>query len=215
MYLLDEDQQVGFKGKAKVFCRTYDFLASVMPYTNASWEKLSILLNLLVPKLPAPKDEDLAQGVLEAIDMDSYRAEKRSTLALALEDANAEIDPANVGGSGHAPEPEMDRLSNIITQFNAMFGNIPFTDQDKIIQLITEEIPAKVAADKAYQNAMQNSDKPSARIEHDHALERALIAFIKDHTEFYKQFKDNDDFGRFVSNLSFMSTYQPPPDTVE
>jgi hypothetical protein len=28
---LDEDQQVDFKGKAKVFCRTYDFLASVMP----------------------------------------------------------------------------------------------------------------------------------------------------------------------------------------
>jgi type I restriction enzyme R subunit len=25
---LDEDQQVDFKGKAKVFCRTYDFLAS-------------------------------------------------------------------------------------------------------------------------------------------------------------------------------------------
>jgi type I restriction enzyme R subunit len=31
---LDEDQQVDFKGKAKVFCRTYDFLASVMPGTN-------------------------------------------------------------------------------------------------------------------------------------------------------------------------------------
>jgi hypothetical protein len=52
-------------------------------------------------------------------------------------------------------------------------------------------------------------------VEHDHALEQALIAFIKDHTEFYKQFKDNEDFRRFVSNLSFMSTYQPPaaPDT--
>ena len=82
------------------------------------------------------------------------------------------------------------------------------------MRLIAEEIPAKVAADKAYQNAMQNSDKDSARLEHNHALERALIAFIKDHTEFYKQFKDNPDFGRFVSNLSFMSTYKqilPPP----
>jgi len=32
---LDEDQQVDFKGKAKAFCRTYDFLASVLPYRNA------------------------------------------------------------------------------------------------------------------------------------------------------------------------------------
>ena len=55
---LDEDQQVDFKGKAKAFCRTYDFLASILPHTNASWERLSILLNLLIPKLPAPKKED-------------------------------------------------------------------------------------------------------------------------------------------------------------
>src|SRR5690606_19862355 len=28
---LDEDGQVDFKGKAKAFCRTYDFLASILP----------------------------------------------------------------------------------------------------------------------------------------------------------------------------------------
>jgi type I restriction enzyme R subunit len=62
---LDEDGQVGFKGKAKAFTRTYGFLASVLPYTNAAWEKLSIFLNFLVPKLPAPKEEDLSKGILE------------------------------------------------------------------------------------------------------------------------------------------------------
>jgi len=60
---LDEDGQVDFKGKAKVFCRTYAFLSSVIPYSNAEWEKLSILLNLLLPKLPAPQEEDLATGI--------------------------------------------------------------------------------------------------------------------------------------------------------
>jgi type I restriction enzyme R subunit len=42
---LDEDGQVDFKGKAKVFVRTYGFLSSILPYTNADWEKLSIFLN--------------------------------------------------------------------------------------------------------------------------------------------------------------------------
>ena len=51
---LDEDGQVDFKGKAKAFARTYGFLSSILPYTNAEWEKLSIFLNFLVPKLPAP-----------------------------------------------------------------------------------------------------------------------------------------------------------------
>ena len=32
---LDENGQVNFKGKAKAFVRTYEFLASVLPYSNA------------------------------------------------------------------------------------------------------------------------------------------------------------------------------------
>ena len=59
---LDEDGQVDFKGKAKAFARAYGFLAPILPYTNAEWEKLSIFLNFLVPKLPAPVEEDLSKG---------------------------------------------------------------------------------------------------------------------------------------------------------
>ncbi len=77
---LDEDGQVGFKGKAKAFLRAYGFLASILPYTNAEWEKLSIFLNFLVPKLPAPREEDLSRGILEAIDMDSYRVERKEAM---------------------------------------------------------------------------------------------------------------------------------------
>lgn len=44
---LDEDGQVDFKGRAKAFTRTYDFLSSILPYNNVEWEKLSIFLSLL------------------------------------------------------------------------------------------------------------------------------------------------------------------------
>jgi hypothetical protein len=60
--------------------RTYGFLASILPYSNAAWEKLSIFLNFLVPKLPAPQDTDLSKGILEAIDMDSYRNERQAAM---------------------------------------------------------------------------------------------------------------------------------------
>jgi type I restriction enzyme R subunit len=110
---LDEDGQVDFKGKAKTFVRTYGFLSSILPFNNATWEKLSIFLNFLIPKLPAPKEEDLSKGILESIDMDSYRLEVRSAINLALADQNAEIEPVPMIGGGHMPEPELDRLSNI------------------------------------------------------------------------------------------------------
>jgi len=207
---LDEDGQVDFKGKAKTFIRAYNFLASLLPYNNAGWEKLSIFLNFLVPKLPAPKEEDLAKGILEAIDMDSYRVEKRATMSLMLPDEDAEIDPAPTIGGGYVPEPEFDLLSNILRNFNDQFGNIDWTDTDRIRKLITEEIPARVASDEAYQNARQNSDKQNARIEHDKALMRVMTAVINDDTELFKQFMDNESFKRWLTDTVFGLTYDKP-----
>ena len=121
---LDEDGQVDFKGKAKAFVRTYGFLSSILPYTNAEWEKLSIFLNFLISKLPAPEDTDLSKGILQAIDMDSYRVEKQAARQRQLPDADAEIGPVPTSGGGRKAEPELERLSNILKTFNDQFGNI-------------------------------------------------------------------------------------------
>ena len=42
------------------------------------WEKLSIFLSFLVNKLPVPVEEDLSRGMLDAVDMESYRMERRA-----------------------------------------------------------------------------------------------------------------------------------------
>jgi type I restriction enzyme R subunit len=207
---LDEDGQVDFKGKAKAFVRTYGFLASILPYTSAEWEKLSIFLNFLIPKLPAPIEEDLSKGILEAIDMDSYRVEKKAAIKIQLPDEDAEIGPVPTEGGGHKPEPELDRLSNILKTFNDQFGNIPWTDADRVHKLITVEIPARVAVDTAYQNARKNSDKQNARIEHDKALMRVMTAVLKDDTELFKQFIDNESFKRWMTDTVFGLTYDQP-----
>lgn len=205
---LDEDAQVEFKGGAKAFVRTYDFLASILPYSNAGWEKLSIFLNFLVPKLPAPTEDDLSKGILEAIDMDSYRVEKQAAVKILLPDEDAEIEPVPAGGAGHKPEPEIDRLSNILKVFNDLFGNISWTDRDRVQRLITEEIPEKVNADPAYQAAKKNSDKQNARIEHDKALERVVVGLIADDAELFKQFSDNDSFRSWLTSSVFAVTYE-------
>ncbi len=204
---LDEDGQVDFKGKAKAFLRTYGFLSSILPYNNAEWEKLSVFLTFLVPKLPAPIEEDLSRGILEAIDMDSYRVEKRAAAQIRLPDDDAEIEPVPTGGGGHKPEPEMDRLSSILKAFNDRFGNIPWSDRDRVNRLITEDIPAKVAADRAYQHAMRNSDRQNARIEHDRALQRAVTSILNDDTELFKRFMDDPNFRRWLTDTMFDLTY--------
>lgn len=88
------------------------------------------------------------------------------------------------------------------------FGNIPWTDADRVHQLITEEIPNRVAADTAYQNAKKNSDKQNARIEHDKALGRVMAVVLKDDTELFKQFMDNESFRRWLTDTVFGLTYE-------
>jgi type I restriction enzyme R subunit len=204
---LDEDRQVDFKGKAKAFCRTYSFLSSVIAYSNAEWEKLSIFLNLLAPKLPAPQDEDLSKGILEAIDMDSYRVEKKAVQKIALEDKDAEIQPVPTDDGGGKPEPEIDRLSNILKTFNEHFGTL-FTDSDRVAQRIKDDIAPKVAADAAYKNAKQNTPH-TARMAHDQALSKVMQILLKDDTQVYKQFVENEAFRREVSDMVYQLTSEP------
>ncbi|MEZ6128975.1 MAG: DEAD/DEAH box helicase family protein [Planctomycetaceae bacterium] len=206
---LDEDGQVDFKGKAKAFCRTYGFLGSILPssYKVPGWEKLSIFLNFLIPKLPAPKEEDLSKGILESIDMDSYRVEKHAAMQIHLADEDAEIDPVPTSGGGHKQPPELDTLSNILKTFNDQFGNISWSDEDRVRKLITEEIPAKVKADAAYQNAKKQGDKSKARIEHDAALLRVMVGLLKDDTELFKQYSDNEGFKRWLADTVFGLTF--------
>ena len=139
--------------------------------------------------------------------MDSYRVEKQAAQHIQMPDAPAEIEPVPANGGGRKPEPELDTLSNILKSFNEQFGNINWSDADRVHQLITETIPAKVAADSAYQNARKNSDKQNARIEHDHALMRVVTALLKDDTELFKQFSDNPEFKRWLADTVFRITY--------
>ncbi len=202
---LDEDGQVAFKGKAKVFCRTYGFISSIIAYSNADWEKLSILLNLLVPKLPSPPPEPL-DGLLQAIDMDSYRVEKKAVLKIALVDEDAAIEPVPTDAAAHKPEPEFDRLSNILKSFNEQFGTL-FTDTDRVAKRIRDDIAPKVAADAAYRNAKENTPH-TARMAHDQALAKVMQHLLKEDTQVYKQFVENDSFKRFVGDMVYAITSQ-------
>ncbi len=203
---LDEEDKIKFKSAAKAFCRTYGFLGAILPYGNADWEKLSIFLNLLIPKLPAPREEDLSQGILDAIDLDSYRIEARETMSIKLEDEDAEVNPVPAGKVGHVINPEMDLLSVILTDFNDMFGNIDWNDADNVRRQILE-IPAMVSRDEKYQNAMKNSDKQNARMESERALQQVIFSIMADNMELFKQFQDNPSFKKWLSDMVFNLTY--------
>ena len=204
---LDEDGQIAFKGKAKAFVRTYAFLGCVLPYANAEWERRSIFLNFLIPKLPSPEEDDLARGILEAIDMDSYRVEKRATQHILLADDEGEVGPVPTSAGGGLSEPDLDPLSLILRDFNDRFGDVEWEDADRVRDLIAETIRSRVADDEAYRNARENSDKENARVEHDRALRRVMTSLMKDDTQLFKLFMDDPGFKRWLTEKMFDLTY--------
>ncbi|MFM7636114.1 MAG: hypothetical protein ACKO7Z_11210 [Cyanobacteriota bacterium] len=196
---LSEDDQVAFKSKAKAFVRSYDFLATILTYNKPEWEKLSIFLTLLVRALPAPEEDDLTKGMLELVDMDSYRTEKQQQRSVPLADQDSTLDPAPVSGGGFRPQPELEPLSVIVTNFNEQFGT-SFNDEDRIYRLNRDEIAPQVEHDQRYRNAKANTPNTAA-IELDAALNRAVDPLFLDQTEVYKQFKDNPLFRNFVRGI--------------
>ena len=65
-----------------------------------------------------------------------------------------------------------------------------------------------VAEDTAFRNAQQNSDRENARIEHDKALLRVMTSVMKDDTELFKQFMDNQSFKRWLTDTVFGLAYE-------
>lgn len=203
---LDEDGQVNFKGSAKSFIRTYTFLAAILPFGSEEWEKLSIFLTLLVPKLPSPVSEDLSKGILESVDFDSYKNIILEERTIKLENEDAEVAPVPVSGGGGVSEAELEFLSAILNSFNTRFGDIPWSDSDKVRRVI-EELPAEVAKNEAYQNAMKNADELTARIESDEALMKVIMAYMTSNMELFKNFQDNPSFKKWLQDYVFDATY--------
>lgn len=203
---LETDDQIKFKSSAKAFCRTYGFLGAILPYGNAEWERLSIFMNLLIPKLPSPRDDDFSEGILDVIDLDSYRLEAQESMSIKLADEDAEVAPVPAGSAGHIVNPEMDYLSIILNDFNDMFGNIDWKEPDNVRRQIIA-IPDMVAKDEKYRNAMKNSDKQNARMESERALQQVIFSVMADNMELFKQFQDNPSFKKWLSDLVFNTTY--------
>ena len=194
------------QGVREVIYRLYGFLSQILPYTNAGWEKLSIFLNFLIPKLPAPEEQDLSLGILEAVDMETYRTEKQATVQIALEDKDAEIDPVQGERGGGIQEPLLELLSLILDEFNKTWGN-SFSNPEHVNEII-KGMPARVNEDEAYQNAKMNSDRQNARIEHDAALKRQITAMLRDNTELYRKYTEDQAFQDDLNRMIFKLTYQ-------
>jgi type I restriction enzyme R subunit len=203
---LDEDEQIDFKTKAKSFVRLYQFLAQILPFVDVTMESLKTFLKLLLTKLPAPDDPDYLKGILESVDLESYRVEHEATVHIMLE-GNKEIEPipTEIGGGRYVPE--LDLLSHIIADFNGRFGNTTWGQDEKVTRDIFEDLAGEVASSDEYQQAKMNSDRQNARIAFEKMLVTAVQKYIYTRTDFYRAFTNQPEVKSFLVNELFRFDY--------
>jgi type I restriction enzyme, R subunit len=197
---LTEEQQNDFRAKCKTYVRLYVFLAQIVPFVNPYLERLYLFLNHLQNKIGRDNEEDLAQGILDNIDMENLRYQLEGTNNIILEQG-AELKPIPTEMRGAVAEPEMDYLSNIVKAFNDRFGTA-FTNEDKVRKM-TEDLMQDVANDTEFVNAFKHSDQQNAKITFEDVLKRKLINHIETNFEVFKEYNDNKEFRDFFAGTLF------------
>ena len=195
---LADDERIEFKSAAKAFVRTYSFLGSILPHTDVEWEELSIFLRFLIPKLPAPDDPDLAKGILESIDMESYRVQARKTITIELEDEYDPLSPTPTGEGGPPPEPELDRLSSILKSFNDLFAEAGFSDEDRVTAMRNIEGPimGALVADSILESSMRNSSEENTRDTFHDRFQQAMVRNVNNMSTVYAKQQREPTFGQ-------------------
>ena len=61
-------------------------------------------------------------------------------------------------------------------------------------QSVIRYIPDRVNDDEAYWNAEMHSDRQNALVEHDSALKRQITSMLRDNTELYKKYTEDQAF---------------------
>jgi type I restriction enzyme R subunit len=195
---LSKEEQADFRGQLTDYVRLYAFLAQVMPFADASLEKLYVFARHLRRLLPADR-EALPREVQQNIDMESYRIQQTGSGKIALERKPGVLEPASTKGAhGTSPE-ELETLSRIIAELNDRFGlNLGPEHRVTLGQMME-----KLDDDAALDAAARVNTRENVRLTFDHKVEQVIQEIVDSNFELYKRITDDRAFGDALKNFLF------------
>lgn len=186
---LDEDGQDQFRGALTGFCRAYAFIAQIMPWADASLERLFLYGKLLLTVLPASANDPMPQ-LSKSVQLTHLRLAVTSEGAVALE-ASDEPGVALPGeGKGSATEPVLDKLSALIALMNEKYG----ADLGEADKVWVDQQRTVILEDEEMQAVALHNDRSQYQL----VLEEKIKDFLLDRHE-----KNGELFGQFFSNPDF------------
>ncbi|EHZ0305007.1 type I restriction endonuclease subunit R [Campylobacter upsaliensis] len=194
-----DDEKTKFYTKAKVYLREYSFLAQILPFNDIELEKLSILLKMLIAKIVPPRTEDLAKGILNNVDLNSIRIILESKKDIELEEDKGGVKPSSADGSSKK-EVELERLLNIVREFNTKFGSVDFGTNEKIAKELMD-LKDDIAKEQTFRDSL--GDEQNARRLFADIFKIQYLQFFKRNKDFFTQLDNKEEFKERVSNAIY------------
>lgn len=196
-----DEEKEEFYSKAKTYLKDYSFLVQILPFEDIELEKLYILLKKLISKIIPPKSEDLARGILDNVDFESYRILLDKTQDIILS-GKGELSPSKADGSSKTKESELEELANIVREFNERYGSIDFGESDKVSGILYS-IKEDIAKDEMFLDSLGDSDMQNLRIEFDEIFNKKYQNIVNTDFTLYQQLNDNKDFRERIAQAIF------------
>ncbi|EAJ9383375.1 type I restriction endonuclease subunit R [Campylobacter upsaliensis] len=194
-----DDEKTKFYTKAKVYLREYSFLAQILPFNDIELEKLSILLKMLIAKIVPPRTEDLAKGILNNVDLNSIRIILESKKDIELEEDKGGVKPSSADGSSKK-EVELERLLNIVREFNTKFGSVDFGTNEKIAKELMD-LKDDITKEQTFRDSL--GDEQNARRLFADIFKIQYLQFFKRNKDFFTQLDNKEEFKERVSNAIY------------
>jgi len=192
-----DTEKIEFKTKAQDYIKKYGFISQIITFQDTSLEELFIYLKFLIRKLPT-KVDPLPYEILEAVNMDSYKIDKKTETRIQLDDEEGLIDPMGLGSSFKVEE-EIDPLSKIIKDINDRFGT-SFNTTDKVI---LNTLSKKMMKNNSLKGSIQSNSRDAAKIKFDTIFQTELVSMLNSHFDLYKKLDANPELKNYVNDKIF------------
>lgn len=193
-----EEEIEQFKSLVADYLRKYAFISQIITFSDLQLEKLFVFLKFLNKKLPRRKDE-LPYEVLEAIDMETYKVEKRQETSILLDNSEGTIYPMGGKSGTMVVREEIDYLSKIIKEINDRFG-ANFNAEDKVV---LNNLSERLMKNDDLKGSIENNSQDAAKIKFDSAFQNELITMLNSHFDLYKKLDENPELKKFVNERVF------------
>ena len=195
---LTTEEMESFKTTVFEYLKKYAFISQIVTFEDPQLEKLFIFLKFLIKKLPK-RENPLPYEVLEAIDMETYKIEKKSQTNISLDNTDGAIDPMGKGDSKARVTDEWDILSRIIKEINERYGT-DFNDNDRVI---LNSITMKLLKSGVLHGSVVNNSKDAAKLKFDELFQDELVDMLDNHFSLYQKLDKSPELKKFVQERVF------------